>query len=383
MDLDLREHHLALKRMVRDFAEREIAPQVLELNEKGEFPYQIIKAMGEMGLLGLPFPGEYGGGGADTLSYVIVVEEIPRVDSSIGITMQADISLGGYPLGHFGTEEQKQRWLVPLAQGKILGSFGLTEPGAGSDAGATATTAVPQGGHWVINGTKCFITNAGTNISGFVTITAVTGRREDGRKEIGNFIIPKGTPGYTISPPYKKMGWRASDTRELSFVDCRVGEENLLGKRGAGFRQFLQTLDEGRLGVAAMGVGLAQGCLEMSLSYARQRVQFGQPISHFQAIQFKLVDMAVNVELARLICYKTAALKDAGRPYSEESAMAKLFSSEMAMKAAIDGVQIHGSYGLTDEAPISRFFRDAKFLTIGEGTSEVLRLVIARHLLRE
>jgi butyryl-CoA dehydrogenase len=380
MNFELSEHHLVLMRMVRDFAQREIAPVAQKLDETGEFPFEIVRKMGELGLLGLPFPEEYGGSAADTLSYVIALEEIARVDCSVALTMAADVTLGGYPLYHFGTEEQKRQWLVPLAQGKILGAFGLTEPGAGSDAGATATTAILQDDRWIINGTKCFITNAGTEISGFVTITAVTGQRADGKKEISNIIVPRGTPGYTQSPPYKKLGLRASDTRELSFVDCAVPRGNLLGERGAGLRQFLQTLDEGRIGIAALGVGLAQGCLDLSLSYARERIQFGQPLFEFQAIQFKLADIAVNVELARLISYKAAALKDAGKPHTKESAMAKLFSSEIAVRAAEEAVQIHGGYGYMDDCPASRYYRDAKLLTIGEGTSEIQRLVIARHL---
>jgi butyryl-CoA dehydrogenase len=366
--------------MVRKFAEKEIAPVIQELDEREEFPYDIIRKMGELGLLGLPFPKEYGGEEADALSYVLALEEITRVDSSLGITMEADVSLGGYPLHHFGSPEQKRKWLTPLAQGEILGAFGLTEPGAGSDAGAITTTAIFKDGYWVINGTKCFITNAGTDISGFVIIAAVTGKRGEGKKEISNIIVPKGTPGYIISKPYKKIGWRVSDTRELSFIDCRVPQDNLLGHRGAGFKQFMETLNEGRLGVAAMGVGLAQGCLDLSLNYAKQRVQFGQPIFQFQAIQFKLVDMVVNVEAARLLCYKAARLKDKGQPYAKEAAIAKLFASDIALKAAIEGVQIHGGYGLIGDSPISRFYRDAHFLTIGEGTSEILKLVIGRHL---
>lgn len=380
MELDLLEHHLAIRQMVRDFAEKEITPFIGEFIAKEEFPYEIIKKMGEVGLFGLPFPKEYGGSEADALSYVIALEEISRVDSSLGITMEANVTLAGYPLNHFGTEEQKRQWLVPLAEGSMLGAFALTEPGAGSDAKAIATSAVLSGEHWVISGTKCFITNAGTDITGFVIIAAVTGKKEEGKKEISNIIVPKGTPGYIISKPYRKIGWRASDTRELTFVDCWVPKENLLGQRGAGFRQFMETLNEGRLGVAALGVGLAQGCFELSLNYAKQRVQFGQPIFNFQAIQFKLVDMLVSIEAARLLTYKVALLKDKGKPYAKEAAMAKLFASETALKAAIEGVQIHGGYGLMEESPISRFYMDAHFLTIGEGTSEILKLLIARHL---
>ena len=290
------------------------------------------------------------------------------------------MTLGGSPLCHFGTEEQKLTWLVPLAKGEILGAFGLTEPEAGSDSGATQTTAVLERDEWVINGTKCFITNSGTPMTGFVTITAVTGKRPDGKKEISNILVPAGTPGFTVSKKYKKMGWRASDTRELSFVDCRVPRKNIIGQRGAGLKQFLETLDEGRLGVASMGLGLTQGVFEMSLKYAKQRVQFGRPIFEYQEIQSKLVNMAIGVEAGRLLCYQAALLKDKGVPYTKEAAMAKMFTSEFAVKAASEGVQIHGGIGLMDDSPISRFYRDAKFLTIGEGTTEIQKMVIARKL---
>lgn len=382
MDFELSEQHLALRRMVRDFAEKEIAPLAQKLDESGDFPYEVVRQMGELGFMGLPFTEEYGGSGADTLSYVIAVEEIARVDCSVALTMEANVSLAGYPLYRFGTEEQKQRWLVPLAQGKILGAFGLTEPDAGSDIRAITTSAALAGGEWEINGSKCFITNAGTEMSGFVIVAAVTGRLPSGKKEISNIIVPNGTPGYTQAEPYHKLGHRASDTRPLFFTDCRVPEENLLGERGAGLRQFLETLDGGRIAVAAMGVGVIQACLDLSLAYAQERIQFGRPILDFQGVQFKLADMAVNLELARLLCYKAAVLKDTGRPCTAEAAMVKLFASEAAVRAAEDGVQIHGGYGYTQECPLSRYYRDAKLLTIGEGTSEVQRLVIARHLRR-
>lgn len=381
MDFELSEHHLVLQRMVRDFAEKEIEPVVAQFDEDERFPIEIIQKMGELGLLGLPFPEKYGGGGGDHLSYAILLEELGRVDLGIALTVDADCTLAGFPLNYFGSEEQKQKWLVPLAQGKILGCFGLTEPGAGSDAGGSmATTAVLEGDEWVINGSKTFITNAGAPNCTFCVVAAVTGKRADGKKEISNFIVPQGTPGFSISKPYQKLGVRTSDTRELSFDNCRVPRENLVGEKGAGFRQFLATLDEGRLTIAAMSVGMAQRCLELSTKYAKERVQFGQPIFNFQATQFKLSDMAVNVELARLITYKAAWLEDQGKPYTKEVAMAKLFASEIAQKAAADAVQIHGGIGFTKEYPVERFYRDCRLLTIGEGTSEVMRLIIARHL---
>jgi len=368
------------RRTVRDFSEQVIRPRADHLWETGEFPYDIVEKMGELGILGIPWPEEYGGAGGDYLAYAIAVEEIARVDGSCAITVEAHISLGSSPFYYYGSEEQKREWLVPLAQGKMLGSFGLTEPEAGSDAGNTQTRAELVNGHWVINGTKCFITNPGTEISGVVTITAVTGIRDDGKKEISNIYIPKGTPGYNISPKYRKMGWHASDTRELSFDDCRVPESNIIGERGEGFKQFLDCLDGGRIAIAALAVGTAQGAFEESLRYAGEREQFNRPIAEFQAIQFKLADMATDIELARNITYKAAAMRDAGLPHTKEAAMAKLFASEMCMDAAREAVQIFGGYGYMDEYPVSRYFRDAKILEIGEGTSEVQRLVISREL---
>ncbi len=368
------------RKTVRDFSEREIRPQVEHLWETGEFPYDIVRKMGELGILGIPFPEEYGGSGGDYLAYAIAVEELARVDGSCAITVEAHISLGTSPFHYYGSEEQKREWLVPLARGKMLASFGLTEPEAGSDAGNTQTRAELSGGEWVINGTKCFITNPGTEMSGVVTITVVTGIRPNGKKEISNIFIPKGTPGYNIAPKYRKMGWHASDTRELSFDDCRVPESNLIGGRGEGFKQFLDCLDGGRIAIAALAVGTAQGAFEESVSYARERKQFGKPIASFQAIQFKLADMATEIELARDITYKAAAMRDAGVPHTKEAAMAKLFASEMCMRATTQAVQVHGGYGYMDEYAVSRFFRDAKILEIGEGTSEVQRMVIAREL---
>lgn len=377
---ELDEEKKLFRRTVRDFSEQVIRPQVDHLWETGEFPYEIVRQMGDLGILGIPWPEEYGGAGGDYLAYAIGVEEIARVDGSCAITVEAHISLGSSPFYHYGSEEQKREWLVPLAQGKILGSFGLTEPEAGSDAGNTQTKAELKNGEWVINGTKCFITNPGTEISGVVTITVVTGVKPSGHKEISNIYIPKGTPGYNIAPKYKKMGWHASDTRELHFEDCRVPESNLIGCRGEGFGQFLDCLDGGRIAIAALAVGNAQGAFEESMKYAKERVQFKQPLANFQVIQFKLADMATEIELARTMTYKAAAMRDAKVPHTKEASMAKLFASEMCMRTASQAVQIFGGYGFMDEYPVSRFFRDAKVLEIGEGTSEVQRMVISREL---
>lgn len=379
---ELDEEKRLFRQTVRDFSENVIRPQTDHMWETGEFPYDIVEKMGELGILGIPWPEEYGGAGGDYLAYAIAVEEIARVDGSCAITVEAHISLGSSPFYYYGSEEQKREWLVPLAEGKILGSFGLTEPEAGSDAGNTKTKAELVDGEWLINGTKCFITNPGTDMSGVVTLTVVTGTRDDGRKEISNIYVPKGTPGYNIAPKYKKMGWHASDTRELNFEDCRVPESNLIGTRGGGFRQFLDCLDGGRIAIAGLAVGTAQGAFEESLSYARERVQFGRPIIKFQAIRFKLADMATKIELARNSTYKAAAMRDAKVPHTKEAAMAKLFSSETAMEVTTQAVQFFGGYGYMDEYPVSRFFRDAKILEIGEGTSEVQRMVISRELLR-
>jgi alkylation response protein AidB-like acyl-CoA dehydrogenase len=325
--------------------------------------------------MGIPIPEEYGGAGGDTLSYAIAIEELTRVDSSVAITVAAHTSLGTMPILLFGSEEQRQRWLPDLAAGKRLAAFGLTEPGAGSDAGATRTTAEERGGEWVMNGSKLFITNAGTEITWGVTITAVTGP-----DEISNIVVENGTPGYELSAPMKKMGWRASDTRALSFTDCAVPAENLLGERGKGFAQFLEILDGGRISVAAMGVGLAQGAYDLAYAYARERHQFGKPIASFQAVQFKLADMATEIEAGRALVYRAAWLKDQGRPFAREAAMAKLYTGELSHRAANWALQIHGGYGYTDEFAISRLYRDQKILEIGEGTNEVQRMVIAKHL---
>jgi short/branched chain acyl-CoA dehydrogenase len=386
VEFDLPDDVRLLRSTVREFAEQEIAPVAEELDRTKTFPYEIVRRLGELDLMGIPFPQEYGGAGSSSLAYAIAVEELARVDSSVAITVCAHTSLGTQPIYLFGSEEQKREWLPQLCSGRRLGAFGLTEPEAGSDAGNTKTRAVLDDGEWVINGAKQFITNAGTDISGMVVITAVTDgpHTADGatgeRREISNILVPNGTPGYEPGPPYRKMGWNASDTRPLTFTDCRVPAENLVGPRGAGLRQFLQVLDIGRIGVAAMGVGLAQGALDQALAYARERRAFGQPISKFQAIQAKLADVATEVEATRLLVYKAAFEKDAGRKFTLTAAQAKLKSGRLAVRAAEEAVQIHGGYGYIEEYPVCRFYRDAKILTIGEGTDEVQQLVIARQL---
>ena len=383
MDFTLNEEQLAIRNTCREFAEQEIKPIAEHLDATGEFPYALVRQMGELGLLGLPFPEEYGGAGADFLSYCLAIEEISRADVSVGITMEAHTSLGATPFALFGSKRQKERYLVPLARGEQLWAFGLTEPEAGSDSGSTQTRAVLLNGQWHINGSKAFITNAGTDITSGVTITAMTGMLSNGRKEITNVIVPKNTPGYIIGKPYKKMGWKASDTRPLAFEDCVIPQENILGRRGDGFKQFMEILDAGRIAIAALSVGLAQACLDEALSYAQQRKQFNQPISQFQAIQFKLADMDTEIELARLMYYKAAWLHMQGKPYRREASMAKLFASETAKRAADQAVQIHGGYGFMDEYPVSRYWRSVKINEIGEGTSEVQRMIIAKQLLRQ
>jgi alkylation response protein AidB-like acyl-CoA dehydrogenase len=375
MNFDLDDDHRLIQRTVRDFANNEVAPVAEELDKNKQFPYDIVRQLGDLGLMGIPFPEEYGGGGGDTLAYALAVEELTRVDSSVAITLCAHTSLGTQPIYLFGSEEQKREWLPQLTSGQKLGAFGLTEPEAGSDAGNTKTRAARDNGDWVINGAKQFITNAGTDISGVVCITAKTGE-----KEISNFIVANGTPGYEQGEPYRKMGWNASDTRPLTFTDCRVPEENLLGPVGAGFKQFLHILDIGRIGVAAMGVGLAQGALDQALAYAKERKAFGQSISKFQAIQAKLADMSTEIEAARLLVYKAALEKDAGKNFTLTAAQAKLKTGRLAVRASEEAVQIHGGYGYIEEYPVCRFYRDAKILTIGEGTDEVQQMVIARAL---
>ncbi len=389
MDFDLSPHHELIRRTVREFAEGEVAPVAGELDRTKSFPYEIVEKLGKLNLMGIPFPEEYGGGGGDTLAYTLAVEELTRVDSSVAITLCAHTSLGTQPVYLFGSREQKREWLPQLCSGERLGAFGLTEPEAGSDAGNTRTRARLEGGEWVVNGAKQFITNAGTDISGMVCIAAVTGESDanggergspGARREISNVIVPNGTPGYTQGEPYRKMGWNASDTRPLAFSDCRVPEENLLGPRGAGLKQFLHILDIGRIGVAAMGVGLAQGALEEALRYAKERKAFGKAISKFGAIQGKLADMSSEIEAARLLVYKAAREKDGGRNFTLTAAQAKLKTGRLAVRCAEEAVQIHGGYGYIEEYPVCRFYRDAKVLTIGEGTDEIQQMVIARAL---
>jgi alkylation response protein AidB-like acyl-CoA dehydrogenase len=375
MDLDLSQQHRLFRDTVREFAEGEIAPVAEELDRSSRFPLDELRKAAELGLLGIPFPEEYGGTGADTLSYALAIEELGRIDSSFAITVAAHTSLGTSPIYLFGDERQKREWLPPLASGEKLAAFGLTEPEAGSDAGATRTRARLDGGEWVVDGSKMFITNAGTPVSSCVTITARTG--DD---EVSNLVVFNGTDGYDVGPPLKKMGWKASDTRPLSFDGCRVPEGNLLGPRGKGFAQFLEILDGGRISVAALGLGLAQGAYEQALSYAQERQQFGRPIGKFQAVQFMLADMAVEIEAGRALTYKAAWLKDQGRPFAKEAAMAKLYTGELSHRAANAALQIHGGYGFMEESAIARLYRDQKILEIGEGTNEVQRMVIARHL---
>ncbi len=383
MDFDLSPEHELIRRTVREFAEGEVAPVAEELDRTKSFPYEIVEKLGKLNLMGIPFPEEYGGGGGDTLAYALAVEELTRIDSSVAITLCAHTSLGTQPLYLFGSEEQKREWMPRLCSGERLGAFGLTEPEAGSDAGNTRTRARLVDGEWVIDGAKQFITNAGTDISGIVCITALTG--EEGvdpahPKEISNIIVANGTAGYEQGEPYRKMGWNASDTRPLTFTDCHVPEQSLLGPRGAGFKQFLHILDIGRIGVAAMGVGLAQGALDEALSYAKERRAFGKPISKFQAIQGKLADMSTEIAAARLLVHKAALEKDAGRNFTLTAAQAKLKTGRLAVRCAEEAVQIHGGYGFIEEYPVCRFYRDAKILTIGEGTDEIQQMVIARAL---
>jgi short/branched chain acyl-CoA dehydrogenase len=379
VNFELSDEQKLIQSTVRDFARTEVAPIAEELDREKRFPYEIVEKLGGLGLMGIPFPQEYGGGGADTLSYVLAVEELARIDSSVCITMAAHTSLGTMPIYLWGTDEQKDEWLPVLCSGKKLASFGLTEPEAGSDAGNVRTKARLDSGEWVIDGAKQFITNSGTEISGCVSITAVTGE-VDGRKEISNLIVPSGTPGYEVGEPYRKMGWNASDTRPLSFEQCRVPEGNLLGRRGEGFKNFLHILDGGRIGVAAMGVGLAQGALDEAISYAKERQAFGQAISKFQSIQAKIADLSAQIEAARLLTWRAALEKDAGESFTLTAAQAKLITGRLAVRATEEAVQIHGGYGYIEEYPVCRFYRDAKILTIGEGTDEVQQMVIARQL---
>jgi short-chain 2-methylacyl-CoA dehydrogenase len=381
MDLTLSGEHETLRATVEDFARKEVAPVIGELYEREAFPYEIVAKMGAMGLFGLPFDETYGGMGGDYFALCLVLEELARIDSSVAITLESGVSLGAMPIYRFGTEEQKREWLPALLAGERLGAFGLTEPGGGSDAGATRTTARLDGDEWVINGSKAFITNSGTDITSLVTVTAITGGADaGGRREISAIMVPAGTPGFRVSNKYSKVGWSASDTRELFFDDCRVPAANLLGERGRGYAQFLSILDEGRVAIAALSVGLAQGCVDESVRYAHEREAFGNPIGSYQAIQFKIADMEVRTHTARLAYYAAAAKMLAGEPFKKEAAIAKLVASNAAMDNARDATQVFGGYGFMNEYPVGRFYRDAKILEIGEGTSEVQRMLIARQL---
>jgi short/branched chain acyl-CoA dehydrogenase len=379
-DFGLSEQHVLLRQNVREFAEREISPVIQELDETETFSIDLSRKMGAMGLFGIVVSEEYGGPHMDYLSYIIAVEEIARVDGSQAATVAAANSLGIGPIYYFGSEKQKREWLPRLCRGDILASFGLTEPEAGSDAGASKTNARLEGGQWVINGSKIFITNSTSAMAGVCTVQAVTGAVPGGKKEVSCILVPNGTPGFTAKKMTKKMMWRSSDTGELYFDDCRVPEENLLGARGEGFHQMLSTLDNGRLAIAAMGLGGAQGAFELALKYAKTRKQFGVPIATFQANAFKLADMATEIEAARTLLYKACQLKDAGLPFGKQAAMAKLYCSEVMGRVVDEAVQIHGGYGLMKEYNIERFYRDYKLLTIGEGTSEIQRIVISRQI---
>ncbi|MBN9796487.1 MULTISPECIES: acyl-CoA dehydrogenase family protein [Pseudonocardia] len=379
-DVTTAEEYEALRASVEEFARKEVAPVIGDLYIREEFPYDITAKMGEMGLFGLPVPESYGGMGGDYHALCLALEELARVDSSVAITVEAGVGLGAMPILRFGTDEQKARWLPDLAAGRTLGAFGLTEPGGGSDAGATRTTARLDGDEWVINGSKCFITNSGTDITSVVTVTAVTGEKPDGRKEISAILVPAGTPGFTVSEKYSKVGWNCSDTRELFFDDVRVPEANLLGERGRGYAQFLSILDEGRVAIAALATGLAQGCVDESVRYAGEREAFGNTIGSYQAIQFKIAEMEARAHTARLAWQHAARLLVAGEPFKKEAAIAKLVSSNAAMDNARDATQIFGGYGFMNEYPVGRFYRDAKILEVGEGTSEVQKMLIARHL---
>jgi butyryl-CoA dehydrogenase len=379
-DYRLNEEQEALRATVADFARTVVAPKAFDYDERGEFPYDVVKQMGEMGLFGLPFPERYGGMGGDYFALCLAIEELARADSSVAITLEAAVSLGAMPVYRFGTDAQREQWLPALCAGEALGAFGLTEPGGGSDAGATRTTARLEDGEWVINGTKAFITNSGTEITRLVTVTAVTGELSGGKKEISSILVPVPRPGFAASKKYSKVGWHASDTRELSFADCRVPAENLLGDQGRGYANFLSILDEGRIAIAALSVGLAQACVDESVRYAAERTAFGRNIGAYQAIQFKIADMEMRAHVARLAYYDAAARMLAGRPFKKEAAIAKLFASDAAVVNARDATQVFGGYGFMNEFPVARHWRDAKILEIGEGTSEVQRMLIAREL---
>jgi alkylation response protein AidB-like acyl-CoA dehydrogenase len=378
VDFDLTEEQRSFQRLVRDFAEEVVAPAAAGYDEREEFPLEVVKRMGELGLFGVPFPEEYGGQGGDLLTFCLCLEEIARWDSSVAITLEAAVGLAANPIFRFGTEEQKRRWLEPMARGEAIGAFALTEPDGGSDARAIRTTARLDGDEWVLDGTKAFITNSGTAITSVLLVAALDAGAEAG--EISTILVPAGTPGLTVGAGYRKVGWRASDTHELAFDGCRVAADHLLGERGRGYAQFLETLADGRIAIGALSVGLARGCLEESVTYASEREAFGRPIGAFQALQFKIADMKVAVETARLAVHRAAWLRDRGRPYATEAAIAKLYASEIATSCAREAVQVHGAYGFIEEFPVGRFYRDAKVLEIGEGTSEIQRLLIARSL---
>jgi alkylation response protein AidB-like acyl-CoA dehydrogenase len=378
MDFELTEEQRAFLRLVREFAAEVVAPAAPGADEREEFPLEVVKRMGELGLFGIPFPEDYGGQGGDLLMLCLALEEIGRWDSSLAITLEAAVGLAANPMFRFGTEEQKRRWLVPMARGEAIGAFALTEPGGGTDAGAVRTTARLEGDEWVIDGSKAFITNSGTPITNVVLVAARDEAAQAG--PISTVVVPARTPGMSVGPGYRKIGWRSSDTHEIAFDGCRVPADHLLGERGRGYPQFLETLADGRVAIAALSVGLARGCLEESVKYATEREAFGRPIGAFQALQFKIADMKVAVENARLATLRAAWLRDAGRPYATEASIAKLYASEIATTCARDAVQVHGGYGYTEEFPVARFYRDAKVLEIGEGTSEIQRVLIARSL---
>jgi butyryl-CoA dehydrogenase len=381
VDFELSEDHEAFRRVVRDFTEKEIAPNVEAWDRDAHFPVDTVRAMGELGLFGLPFPEQYGGGGSGLTALCVAIEEIARVDQSLAITLEAAVGLGANPIFQFGSEEQRQRWLPDLLAGQALGAFGLTEPEAGSDAGATRTRARrdPTAGEWVLDGEKQFITNSGTPITSVITVTAVTGG-QPGSPEISNILVPAGTPGLDVAPGYRKLGWRSSDTHGLAFTDCRVPEANILGNEGRGFANFLAILDDGRVAIAALALGAIEACLALCTEYANDRVAFGRPIGANQAVAFKIADMAVMADAARGLVYRAAARRDAGLPFKREAAVAKLYASEAAVSAARDATQVFGGAGMMDESPVARLYRDSKIIEVGEGTSEIQRLVISREL---
>jgi short-chain 2-methylacyl-CoA dehydrogenase len=379
MEFDLSPEQQQIRDLVREFATQEIAPGAGERDEHEELPLDIVKKLGELGICGVPIPEEYGGLGADAVTWALVIEELGRADASVAVTVSVASGLAAGMIARYGSAEQRQRWLPPIAAGEMLGGFGLTEPGSGSDAAALRTKARLDGGEWVIDGSKAFITNSGTPITGFVVVACRT-EDDEGANGVSTIVVPAGTPGFSVGAPYKKLGWRSSDTHELSFEGCRVPEDHLLGQRGKGLAQCLAALDDGRISIAALSVGLAQGCLDASVTYAKDREAFGRPIGNYEAIAFKLADMRATVEASRLLTYRAAWLKDQGRPYTTEAAIAKLRASETAVDVAREAIQVHGGYGYTEEFPVARAYRDAKVLEIGEGTSEILRLVIARDL---